>query len=316
MKKEVVYFGGGEWAEKLYANASYDVKAVIDNKKTGMWKEDEDVQIPYIKIDEYKQNYKEMDIYISSLTYAKEIEEQLIVHGIVNYYIPSELFAADDVFTDYDVEHGKWPQYLKEHFDKKGMEILEIGSRVQTGDNFRGLFEHANYTGFDIYEGENVDIVGDAHCLSKYFEKKFDLIFCSAVFEHLAMPWIVSLEIIKLLKLEGCIFIETHYSFSSHERPWHFFQFSENALHVLFPEKFGMECVKKGCSNLLSQAQFSDQAAEYLRGKYVGGLYCHSEFLGKKTKEISDEELDWKTVELVDVVGATKYPLHECKNRK
>lgn len=61
-----------------------------------------------------------------------------------------------------------------------------------------------------------------------------------------------------------------------------FFQYSENALNVLFPEAFGMQCVKKSCSNLLANAQFSEQASEYLRGKYVKGLYCHSEFLGKK----------------------------------
>lgn len=30
-----------------------------------------------------------------------------------------------------------------------------------------------------------------------------------------------------------------------------FFQFSENALDVLFPETFGMHCVRKGCSNLI-----------------------------------------------------------------
>jgi hypothetical protein len=32
----------------------------------------------------------------------------------------------------------------------------------------------------------------------------------------------------------GVLFVETHFSFSSHERPWHFFQFSDMALRVLF----------------------------------------------------------------------------------
>lgn len=48
------------------------------------------------------------------------------------------------------------------------------------------------------------------------------LIFSSAVFEHFAMPWQVSIEMIKLLKEGGYLFIETHYSYSGHERPWHF----------------------------------------------------------------------------------------------
>ena len=141
--------------------------------------------------------------------------------------------------------------------------------------------------------------------MSKYFDHKFDLVFSSAVFEHLAMPWRVSTEIIKLLKTGGYVFVETHYSFSSHERPWHFFQFSENALDVLFPEKFGMQCVKKSVDNLI-EGKFSEYASDYLVGKTVGGMYCHSEYLGQKLKEIDD--LSWDRITLSDVVKSTEYP--------
>ncbi len=38
-------------------------------------------------------------------------------------------------------------------------------------------------------DGENVDLVIDAHRLSEYFDKEsFDLVISFAVFEHLAMP--------------------------------------------------------------------------------------------------------------------------------
>ena len=59
-------------------------------------------------------------------------------------------------------------------------------------EDAESLFEYANYTGFDLYDGVNVEVVGDAHNLSQYFDKQYDLIFCSAVFEHFAMPWIVA----------------------------------------------------------------------------------------------------------------------------
>ncbi len=62
--------------------------------------------------------------------------------------------------------HKKWENYLSGEFDKEGINILEISSRNVTGDNHHKLFRHANYTGFDIYQGENVDVVGDAHKLS------------------------------------------------------------------------------------------------------------------------------------------------------
>lgn len=211
-----------------------------------------------------------------------------------------------DVPEDKDINHDNWQQYLLDNFDREGFEILEVGSRVVTGSRFGQNFKRASYTGFDYYPGENVDVVGDAHRLSSYFEgRKFDLIFSSAVFEHLSMPWKVSTEIIKLLKVGGCVFIETHYSYASHERPWHFFQYSENALNVLFPEKFGIECVKKGCCNLLKGC-FSRKASKYLRGRLVGGLYCHSEFLGRKVKEV--EPLSWDDVSTEEAVNSTKYP--------
>ena len=81
------------------------------------------------------------------------------------------------------------------------MRVLEIGSRVVTGAHHRSRFAQADHVGFDFYPGETVDVVGDAHRLTVHFPKgeQFDLIFCSAVFEHLHMPWVVAEEITKLL---------------------------------------------------------------------------------------------------------------------
>ena len=300
MGKGIVLFGAGKEAEKIYKKNKENIVAMIDNKKNGSWN-----GIPIITLNEYKNKYEEYHIFIASLKYAKEIKEQLISFGITNYSIPDELFECEDVCHVTDISHDNWPNYLRDLCDKEGMEILEVGSRCVVG-SVREYFTCANYTGFDYYAGDNVDVVGDAHQLSEYFDKKFDLIFASAVFEHLAMPWVVALEMIKLLKPNGYIFVETHYSYSSHERPWHFFQFSENALNVLFPEKFGIRCIMKGCSNLI-RGEFSEESSSYLQGNLVGGLYCHSEFLGQKVEEVGTE-LSWDNVKLKDVVGSTQYP--------
>ena len=304
----VVLYGGGEISQRIHRKGYFKVAAVIDTFKKGFFFDG----IPYITIEDYKKEYLLYEIIIASQRFEDEIKENLKKNGIYNYSISCEFFRDPTVKEDSDICHGKWPNFLQSLCNVEGKEILEIGSRVQTGANFRELFSRANYTGFDYYDGENVDVIGDAHCLSEYFgNKKFDLIFSSAVFEHLAMPWIVSTEIIKLLKTGGYVFVETHYSYVSHERPWHFFQFSENALNVLFPEKMGIQCIKKGCCNLLKNTEFSEEASEYLRGKRVGRLYCHSEFLGKKIKDIDESELDWRKIRLSDVVGSTKYPMHD-----
>lgn len=207
-----------------------------------------------------------------------------------------------------NVSHQKWQQYLSDIGNKPGMRILEIGSREVTGaSNARNAFAKAEYVGFDYYPGNNVDIVGDAHKLSSYFKQgeQFDIIYTSACFEHFAMPWVVATEIARLLRVGGLVFVETHFSYSSHERPWHFFQFSDMGLRVLFSEALGFECVEAGMSNPII-GRFSSLADNCLRNKAISGLFCHSEYLGKKTRNV--EDFQWSQVDLASVVGETKYP--------
>lgn len=221
-------------------------------------------------------------------------------------------FLNIDVPISENIGHQKWQKHLYEIGNKPGMRILEIGSREVTAHSrARQEFSNAEYIGFDFYPGNNVDVVGDAHKLSSYFEgeEKFDIIYSSACFEHFAMPWIVATEIAKLLKVDGLVFVETHFSYASHERPWHFFQYSDMALKTLFSSALGFECIEAGMSNPMI-GRFSSLADKYLRNKRVVGLYCHSEYLGKKVREV--EDFNWNKVDLIDVVGETKYP--EPKN--
>jgi len=216
-------------------------------------------------------------------------------------------FLAPDVPMSKNVSHSNWEDYLSDLGNKPGKNILEIGSRQEPGrPSMRKKFEQAEYIGFDYYGGRNVDVVGDAHKLSSYFEKeRFDVIFSNASFEHFAMPWMVSREIVKLLKIGGILFVETHFSFSSHERPWHFFQFSDKAMEVLFPRAMGIEVIESGVSNPIV-GRFSWLADDYLRNRPVTGLYCHTEFLGRKVEEIT--EFDWAEANIEDIVGEDRYP--------
>ena len=174
----------------------------------------------------------------------------------------------------------------------------------------RSRFSEAEYVGFDFYPGENVDVVGDAHRLSQYFagQERFDLVYSSAVFEHLHMPWVVAVEIQKMLKVGGYVFVETHFSFSAHERPWHFFQFSDEGLRALFNKSLGFDLVDSGMSNPI--AGFFTQAAEpYLKYTPVTELYCHSEILCRKQREV--EGFEWNQLDLDSVVEGTRYPLSQ-----
>lgn len=228
----------------------------------------------------------------------------LLVEARFDKYYP-----VPDVPISTTIAHKAWLEHLRQLGNESGKRILEVGSRESHYPAFgRQAFGHAEYVGFDYYPGKNVDVVGDAHRLSSCFEgeERFDIIFSSSCFEHFAMPWVVAVEMARLLKVGGFVFVETHFSHSSHERPWHFFQFSDMGLRVLFPPALGFECVEAGMSNPLV-GRFSSEADLYLRNQPVRGLYCHSQFLGRKVRDV--RELDWGRLELAEVVGNTTYPL-------
>ena len=216
-------------------------------------------------------------------------------------------FRKNEIAPPVNTSHSKWVDYLSAKFNKKGLRILEIGSRNVTGSNFRNKFCNADYIGFDFYEGENVDVAGDVHNLTSYFlgQERFDLIFSSAVFEHLHMPWVAACEIQKMLKPGGYVFIETHFSFSSHERPWHFFQFSDKGLRALFNKSLGFDLIESGMSNPIS-GYIAHNADAYLRHLPVIELYCHSEIFCRKRCDIKDFE--WINVDIDGIVENTRYP--------
>lgn len=210
--------------------------------------------------------------------------------------IPAPQLARHAIFADQVVAMA----------DRPGARILEIGSRDVTGSYpLRQRLQHAEYLGFDYYPGTNVDVVGDAHRLSERVQGKFDAVFSTAVFEHLAMPWVVAEEIARVLKPGGLIFIETHFSHASHERPWHFFQFSDMGLRALFSPALGFECIEASLDTPIV-GRFSAFAAPYLRLQRVPALYCHSLFIGRKVRD--EPDFRWRDADVDQVVGATHYP--------
>ena len=70
----------------------------------------------------------------------------------------------------------KYPEFFK---NKK---VLDIGSLDINGSN-RDLFENCNYTGLDVGEGKNVDIISIGHLFNGP-DNHFDTIISTEVFEH------------------------------------------------------------------------------------------------------------------------------------
>ncbi len=123
--------------------------------------------------------------------------------------------------------------------------VLEIGSRARSGNVQVHRFPRADYVGLDVVSGENVQVVGDAHDLSAHFPpESFDAAFAVSVFEHLAMPWKVVLELNRVLKPGGLVCVFTHPTYPPHERPWDFWRYGPEAFEVLFSAPTGFELIE------------------------------------------------------------------------
>jgi SAM-dependent methyltransferase len=199
-----------------------------------------------------------------------------------------------------------WP-WIKEHINRPGLEVLEIGSRlVVSRALWKDYLPDVNYTGFDFMDGPNVDVVGDAHKLADYLQgRQFDFVLSCAVFEHLTCPWLVAEEIAKVLRVGGRAYIETHFSFSEHETPWHFFQFNSRGLEQLFHPRLGFKVLDSGLSTPII-GRFARGSQGYLLDQPVNNLYCHAEIMVEKVAE-PEPGFSWRDV-AEDLLVSSSYP--------
>ncbi|MEO6244581.1 MAG: methyltransferase domain-containing protein [Opitutaceae bacterium] len=77
--------------------------------------------------------------------------------------------------------------------------------------------------------------------------RRFVAAFFFSVFEHLAMPWNVALELNRVLEPGGLVFTATHPTYPMHEEPWDFWRFSPPSWQTLFNAATGFEIVEAVC---------------------------------------------------------------------
>lgn len=128
----------------------------------------------------------------------------------------------------------------------KNAHVLDIGGRDRSKQDLSSFFSSDNYVVLDILEGENVDVVGDAHELSELFPANhFDYVISISVFEHLLMPWKVAVEMNRVLKIGGKALIQTHQTIGMHDIPWDFWRFSDTAWDAIFNQKTGFRIIDR-----------------------------------------------------------------------
>ncbi len=180
----------------------------------------------------------------------------------------------------------EWMDYIR---SIKGAKILDVGGRSRSGLDRKTSFPNADIKTIDILEGENVDIVGDAHELSKYVpHNSLDAIYSVSVFEHIFMPWKVALEMNKVLKIGGTALIHSHQSIGIHDAPWDFWRFSDEAWKAIFNSYTGFEIVRAE----MGEPQFL-VPMRYRNDKFNAERSCGFESSTVWIKKTHDSSLSW-----------------------
>jgi hypothetical protein len=180
--------------------------------------------------------------------------------------------------------------------------LLDIGGRARSGVQRSEHYPQCDVTTFDIVPDPGVDVVGDAHELSRHFPPaSFDFATGVSVFEHLVMPWKVAIEINRVLKPGGVAFIFTHQTIGMHDMPWDFFRFSDASFSGLFNRHTGFEILHTNMSQFMHIVPRA--WAERFRGSEEAGGYNASGVIVRKTGNAS---VSWE-VPVPDILR-TAYP--------
>lgn len=120
-------------------------------------------------------------------------------------------------------------KYGNEFFDKyyngKG-KVVEIGSQDVNGSLKDFLPEGSEYIGVDFVSGKNVDVVINDPYSLPFDDESVDYVVCSSCFEHSEFFWLVFLEIIRILKPEGVLYLNVPSNGFVHKYPvdcWRFY---------------------------------------------------------------------------------------------
>lgn len=88
------------------------------------------------------------------------------------------------------------------------LSVVDIGSQDVNG-SYRALFEHPGwtYTGIDLEAGKNVDLVLESPYRLPFATRSVDVVVSGQAFEHVEFFWASWLEMLRVLKPGGLVFL-------------------------------------------------------------------------------------------------------------
>lgn len=203
-----------------------------------------------------------------------------------------------------DPSSGIMDRFFAQLAQRPAGDLLEVGSRARTGATYTSRLPAGwRYTGFDIMEGPNVDIVGDAHRMSQFLPRNsYDAVMSFAVFEHLLVPWKAVIEMNRVLRIGAVGLVLAPQTWPLHEEPCDYFRFSKHAWKALFNRLTGFEIVEAvhGATAYVVPRFLTP-------GSNFGEVHTAAMMASVMFRKVAETALDWP-VDAADIAGDV-YPL-------
>ena len=131
-----------------------------------------------------------------------------------------------------------WIARMNKEYGIEPLKVLDVGSYDSNG-NPRSLFPGGEYTGIDIKEGANVDIVMSAYNLRAEFQEgEFDAVLCLHLLEHISNIANVLIEIFEVLKPGGYFYVSMPTIGFPYHSPPDYWRPSEEAMREYIMEGY------------------------------------------------------------------------------
>jgi SAM-dependent methyltransferase len=191
----------------------------------------------------------------------------------------------------------------------RGGRVLQVGARSPAGLEAappRPLLR-GPVLGLDIHPGSCVDLVGDAHALSRFLrEGSMDAVVSGSVLEHLQAPWLFAAEVNRVLKPGGLVYHEAPGAWPAHAQPNDFWRISAEGLRVLFGPASGFEVLEARDAGPAALIPGPEWRERHLDMPTVP-TFAMAEILARKVSEIQPGAVAWPLGEGEE--RARRYPV-------
>lgn len=111
--------------------------------------------------------------------------------------------------------------------------VLDVGALDVNGSLRAVCPQGIDYVGIDLEMGKGVDMVLDDPYKYPFPDDSFDMVVATSCFEHDPMFWLTFLEMLRVVRQKGIIYLNAPSNGPYHTHPWDNWRFYPDASHAL-----------------------------------------------------------------------------------